>query len=114
MGRETGAGRGLFAGLRRSRGTPGEGRERHPPPPNDAKGGSAMLTRREMFAFAGAGTAWVATVLSGRDAELALLAHTPSNFDVPRGACDCDGHVFPDPAGFPFTPSRAAPPSVAA
>ena len=72
-----------------------------------------MLTRREMFAFAGAGTAWAATVLSGRDARAAIAAQTPINFDVPRGACDCHAHVFPDPARFPFTPNRVYTPSVA-
>ena len=61
-----------------------------------------MLTRREMVAFAGAGTAWAATVLSGRSARAAIAAQTPVNFEVPRGACDCHAHVFPDPARFPF------------
>src|SRR3954466_7250144 len=72
-----------------------------------------MLTRREMFAFAGAGTAWAATVLSGRDARAAIAAQTSVDFDVPRGACDCHAHIFPDPARYPFTPNRVYTPSLA-
>jgi predicted TIM-barrel fold metal-dependent hydrolase len=72
-----------------------------------------MLTRRKVFALAGAGTAWAAAVLSGRSARAAVQDQTPINFDVPRGACDCHAHVFPDPARFPFTPNRVYTPSLA-
>src|SRR3954453_12654523 len=70
-----------------------------------------MLTRREMLVLTGAGTAWAATVLSGRDARAAIAAQTPVTFDVPRGACDCHAHIFPDPARYPFTPNRVYTPS---
>src|SRR4051794_7301362 len=73
----------------------------------------AMLTRREMLVLTGVGAAGAAAVLSGRDARAAIAAQTPIDFDVPRGACDCHAHVFPDPARFPFTSNRVYTPSVA-
>ena len=72
-----------------------------------------MPTRRQMLVLAGAGPAWAAAVLSGRDAKAAIAAQTPVNFDVPRGACDCHAHIFPDPARYPFAQNRVYTPSVA-
>jgi predicted TIM-barrel fold metal-dependent hydrolase len=77
------------------------------------EGGSAMLTRRKMAVLTGSGAACAAAGLSGRGAAAAVAAQTPIDFDVPRGACDCHLHVFPDPARFPFTPNRVYTPPVA-
>lgn len=70
-----------------------------------------MLTRRGVAVLAGAGAAWAAAGLPRRGA--AAVAQTPVEFDVPRGACDCHAHVFPDPARFPFAPNRVYTPSSA-
>ena len=72
-----------------------------------------MLTRRKTNALAAAGAAWAAAGLSGRGAAAGGAARTPVDFDVPRGACDCHVHVFPDPARFPFAPNRVYTPAVA-
>lgn len=71
-----------------------------------------MVTRREFLAMAGAlGAAGIV----GRSALAAAAStvHTPVNFDVPPGACDCHVHVFPDPAQFPFWSGRVYTPPVA-
>lgn len=71
-----------------------------------------MLTRRRMTVLVGAGAAWAAVGVPRRGAT-AAVAQTPVEFDVPRGACDCHAHVFPDPARYPFTPNRVYTPSLA-
>lgn len=72
-----------------------------------------MLTRRKAAVLAGAGVAWAAAAPGGRGAAAAVQVQTPVGFDVPRGACDCHAHVFPDPERFPFTPNRVYTPSPA-
>ena len=69
-----------------------------------------MLTRRDMLC---AGAALTTAVLSSGAAAAAVLPQTPVNFDVPRGACDCHAHVFPDSAKFPFTANRSYTPTLA-
>jgi predicted TIM-barrel fold metal-dependent hydrolase len=71
-----------------------------------------MLSRRDCLALAGAAG------VSGLHLNAALAAdaptvRTPVNFDVPKGACDCHVHVFPDPAKFPFWSGRVYTPPVA-
>jgi predicted TIM-barrel fold metal-dependent hydrolase len=41
------------------------------------------------------------------------VIHTPLNFDVPRGACDCHVHVFGPHARFPLWPGRSYTPGEA-
>src|SRR5260221_10333791 len=63
-----------------------------------------MVTRRDLLK-AGAAAGAVASGLT-RAFAAAPMPSTAVDFDVPRGACDCHVHVFPDPAQFPFTPNR--------
>ncbi len=63
-----------------------------------------MVARRDLLK-AGAAAGALATGLP-RAFAAAPVPSTPVDFDVPRGACDCHVHVFPDPAQFPFSPSR--------
>ncbi len=63
-----------------------------------------MGTRQDLLK-AGAAAGALATGLP-RAFAAAPMPSTPVDFDVPRGACDCHVHVFPDPAQFPFSPSR--------
>src|SRR5271155_3284072 len=72
-----------------------------------------MVSRRELLiAMAAAGTAIVVRhgtpVWAG-----ASQPHTPVNFDVPPGACDCHTHIFGDPVRFPFAPVRVYTPEQA-
>jgi len=68
--------------------------------------GNKFLTRRQILA-AGA-------LMGGRIAfGKASQPSTPVNFDVPRNACDCHTHVFPDPARYPFWAGRAYTPDSA-
>jgi len=54
-----------------------------------------------MLAQAAGGAAWAlhatGALAAGRSA---------TNFDIPRGSCDCHVHVFGDTGTFPFAPSR--------
>ncbi len=71
-----------------------------------------MLSRRTFLALTGALT----VVRGGGNSAYAAAAatvRTPVNFDVPRGACDCHVHVFPDPAQFPFWSGRVYTPPMA-
>jgi predicted TIM-barrel fold metal-dependent hydrolase len=70
-----------------------------------------MVTRRDLLK---AGVA-AGAVASGAARAFAAMPKptTPVDFDVPRGACDCHVHVFPDPAEFPFSPSRGYTPPTA-
>jgi predicted TIM-barrel fold metal-dependent hydrolase len=63
-----------------------------------------MVTRRDLLK-AGAAAGAVASGLT-RAFAAAPMPSTSVEFDVPRSACDCHVHVFPDPAEFPFTPNR--------
>ena len=70
-----------------------------------------MVTRRDLLK-AGAAAGAVASGLT-RAFAAAPMPSTAVDFDVPRGACDCHVHVFPDPAEFPFSPSRGYTPPLA-
>jgi predicted TIM-barrel fold metal-dependent hydrolase len=70
-----------------------------------------MLTRRTFIALAGAAGAAGTARDPGYAASQATV-HTPVNFDVPKGACDCHVHVIPDPAQFPFWSGRGYTPPV--
>jgi predicted TIM-barrel fold metal-dependent hydrolase len=71
-----------------------------------------MLSRRECLAFVGA--AGVSGLgVNGAHAADAPTVRTPLNFDIPKGACDCHVHVFPDPAKFPFWSGRVYTPPIA-
>lgn len=72
-----------------------------------------MLTRRQMNVFAGASAGLATSGLLDRNVVAALAPQSRVSFDVPRGACDCHVHVFPDPAQFPFTQNRVYTPSLA-
>jgi predicted TIM-barrel fold metal-dependent hydrolase len=62
-----------------------------------------MLTRRAMLRQAAAGgAAWAL----GAGAALSAPGRSATNFDIPRGACDCHVHVFGDTAKFPFAERR--------
>lgn len=68
-----------------------------------------MSTRRSILQSAALGAAALAADLPrARAAERSRVT-----LDVPRGACDCHVHVFPDPARFPFFSGRAYTPPVA-
>ena len=65
-----------------------------------------MISRRElMIGIAAAGTAALVRPATQAQAS-ASQPHTPVNFDVPPGACDCHTHIFGDPVRFPLAPSR--------
>lgn len=72
-----------------------------------------MPTRRDMILGAGAVGAVAAAGVPDDSAKAAAEARTPVSFDVPRGACDCHVHVFPDPARFPFAQNRTYTPPAA-
>src|SRR5438876_2765751 len=63
-----------------------------------------MLTRRAMLrqVTAAGGAAWAL----GAVATLSAAGRSATNFDIPRGACDCHVHVFGDTAKFPFAERR--------
>ncbi len=63
-----------------------------------------MLTRRAMLGqvSAAGGAAWALRA----GVALGAVGRTATNFDLPRGACDCHVHVFGDPATFPFAQKR--------
>ena len=67
-----------------------------------------MLSRRECLVLAGA----VGFGVNRARAAEAPTVRTPVNFDVPKGACDCHVHVFPDPVKFPFWNGRVYTPPV--
>jgi len=69
-----------------------------------------MVTRRDLLK-AGAAAGAVASGLTW--AFAAPMPSTAVDFDVPSGSCDCHVHVFPDPAQFPFSPSRGYTPPTA-
>ena len=71
-----------------------------------------MLSRRDCLALAGAAGV-TGFHLNAAHATDAPTVRTPVNFDVPKGACDCHVHVFPDPAKFPFWSGRVYTPPVA-
>src|SRR5688572_31490404 len=66
-----------------------------------------MVSRRDtVLALAATGAvAMQRRVASALDTD-AQTHHTPINFRVPPGACDCHVHVFCDPRQFPFSPDR--------
>lgn len=70
-----------------------------------------MTTRRRMMQAAALGAAAEAGARAVPAARAA--ARTAPSFAVPRGACDCHVHVFPDPARFPFFAGRSYTPPVA-
>lgn len=70
-----------------------------------------MVTRRDLLK-AGAAAGAVASGLTRAFAAMPMPT-TAVDFDVPRGACDCHVHVFPDPTEFPFSPSRGYTPPTA-
>ena len=63
-----------------------------------------MLTRRAMLrqVTAAGGAAWAL----GAVTALSAAGRSATNFDIPRGACDCHVHVFGDTAKFPFAERR--------
>src|ERR1700689_4016610 len=72
-----------------------------------------MMSRRELLiGIAAAGTAALVRPATQAHAG-ASQPHTPVNFDVPPGACDCHTHIFGDPAQFPFAPVRVYTPEQA-
>jgi predicted TIM-barrel fold metal-dependent hydrolase len=72
-----------------------------------------MMSRRELLiGIAAAGTAALVRPATQAQAS-ASQPHTPVNFDVPLGACDCHTHIFGDPARFPLAPSRVYTPEQA-
>lgn len=70
-----------------------------------------MVTRRDLLK-AGAAAGAVAAGVTRAFAAMPKPS-TAVDFDVPRGACDCHVHVFPDPAEFPFSPARGYTPPTA-
>ncbi len=65
-----------------------------------------MMSRRELLiGLAAAGTAALVGTATRAQAS-ASQPHTPVNFDVPPGACDCHTHILGDPVRFPLAPSR--------
>jgi hypothetical protein len=65
-----------------------------------------MISRRELLiGVAAAGTAALVRPATQAQAS-ASQPHTPVNFDVPPGACDCHTHIFRDPVRFPLATSR--------
>ena len=66
-----------------------------------------MMSRRDaVLALAATGAVTVQRrVASALDTD-AQTHHTPINFRVPPGACDCHVHVFCDPRQFSFSPDR--------
>ena len=75
-----------------------------------------MLSRRhaiKLAALAPAGAAIAAGDAAAAPNQAAPTVKTPVAFAVPRGACDCHVHVFPDPAQFPFSPNRVYSPPIA-
>jgi predicted TIM-barrel fold metal-dependent hydrolase len=72
-----------------------------------------MFSRRTTLKLGlAAGAASLAHVPAMAD-EAAPTVKTPVNFNVPAGAVDCHVHVIPNPAQFPFSPSRTYTPPVA-
>lgn len=64
------------------------------------------MSRRELLiGLAAAGTAALVGTATRAQAS-ASQPHTPVNFDVPPGACDCHTHILGDPVRFPLAPSR--------
>jgi predicted TIM-barrel fold metal-dependent hydrolase len=70
-----------------------------------------MLTRRAGIALL-PGAMALACQTSAASAA-ASTVRTPVKFLIPRGACDCHVHVFPEPSRFPFWDGRGYTPPVA-
>ena len=77
------------------------------------RAGNPGVTRRQALRLGGAAVA--AAFPLGRVLGAAATGHTPVDFAVPRGACDCHVHVVADPRHFPmaegrpYTPPPASP-----
>jgi predicted TIM-barrel fold metal-dependent hydrolase len=72
-----------------------------------------MISRRELLA--GTVGFGLSAFRSGAEPLRASASQpgTPVTFDVPEGACDCQTHVFGDPARFPFFAGRSYTPEPA-
>src|SRR3954471_4236571 len=71
-----------------------------------------MLSRREGLGVAlGLGIAGFPGLRA--QAQAPSTVKTPVKIEVPPNSCDCHGHVFPDPAKFPFFNGRIYTPPVA-
>src|SRR5215216_2845774 len=64
-----------------------------------------MRTRRDVLYGLGGAAASAVALRTGAPFSSTALAHTAVDFAVPRGACDCQVHVF-DPARFPYAAKR--------
>ena len=66
-----------------------------------------MVSRRDtVLALAATGAVTMQRRVKAALDTDAQTHHTPINFRVPAGACDCHVHVFCDPRQFPFSPDR--------
>jgi predicted TIM-barrel fold metal-dependent hydrolase len=70
-----------------------------------------MISRRA-FLFAAAAAA-MPNALPARPGFAASSLIAPIHFSVPKGACDCQTHVFGDPLKFPFSSGRSYTPEPA-
>ena len=66
-----------------------------------------MVSRRDtVLALAATGAVTMQRRVMAALATDAQTHHTPINFPVPAGACDCHVHVFCEARQFPFSPDR--------